>query len=145
MCVHAVHVQACKVQSAKCNHNIACSLEIMKGMTFEICYSVAQKWRILANVDKTINFWELLGRYWDWKQFLKAKILNQVLPYNKVAVATTKKVCAVADAEGFWVAELQVQLLKIGRKSCFAYLLYSCIMCAYFSKSSTNFPGTLLE
>ena len=39
--------------------------------SFGVSYdSVAQKWRILA------IFWELLGRYWDLKQCLKAKILN---------------------------------------------------------------------
>ena len=46
--------------------------------------------------------------------------------YNKVAGAgancdpQNSKLRTVAGAEGFWVAELRVQQLKIGSKSCFA-------------------------
>ena len=32
------------------------------------------------------------------------------------------KLCAVAGAEGLWVAELRVRQLKIGRKSCFEFI-----------------------
>ena len=45
--------------------------------------------------------------------------------FNKVAGALAScdhqksKLRAVVGAEGFWVAELQVRQLKIGRKSCF--------------------------
>ena len=45
--------------------------------------------------------------------------------YNKVAGAgancdhQNSNLRAVAGAEGFWVAELQVRQLKKGRKSCF--------------------------
>ena len=48
------------------------------------------------------------------------------LKFNKVGVALASrdhqksKLRAVAGAEGFWVAELQVLQLKIGNKSCFA-------------------------
>ena len=46
--------------------------------------------------------------------------------YNKVVVAGAScdyqkcKLCAVAGAKGFWVEELRVRQVKIGRKSCFA-------------------------
>ena len=48
-----------------------------------------------------------------------------IYEFNKVAVALAScdhqksKLRAVASAEEFWVAELQVRQLKIGSKSCF--------------------------
>ena len=68
---------------AKCDRNIARFFgndernndEIL--VSFGVSYnSVAQKWKILAIFDKKLKFWELLGRYWNLKQCLKAKILN---------------------------------------------------------------------
>ena len=78
----------CIFRLAKCDRNIARFFgnnernDDWNVFSFGVTYdSVAQKWRILA------MFGELLGRYyWDLKQRLKAKILNWVLLYNKVAV-----------------------------------------------------------
>ena len=56
--------------------------------------------------------------------FSKKKLGPKSSAYNKVAGAgancdhQNSKLCAVAGAEVFWVAELRVRQLKIGRKSC---------------------------
>jgi hypothetical protein len=59
---------------------------------------------------KKLILGKLLVSYLDLKQCLTAKILNQVLLYDKIAVAVAScdhqksKLCAVAD--GFRVVEL---------------------------------------
>jgi hypothetical protein len=47
---------------------------------------------------------------------------------------------AVAVAEVFWVAELQVWQVKIGSKSCFVDLIKTClILLNFYSTNSINF------
>ena len=91
-------------------------------LSFDVYYDfVAQKWRILEifHTQKKSILGKLLARYWDLKQWLKAKILKLWL---QLPVATIKKskLRAVAVSDGFWVAELRVRQVKIGHKSCFA-------------------------
>jgi hypothetical protein len=123
----------CILRLAKCDRNITHYFgnKERNWLSFGISYNfVAQKWRILEFFYKKINF----GSYWDLKQCLKAKIINQVLLYNKVAVASCdhqkSKLRAVAVADGFWVAELQVRQVKIGSKSCFAKYSQSIVFCS---------------
>ena len=56
--------------------------------------------------------------------YITATCLNSVLLFNKVAVASCdhqkSKLREVAVANDFWVAELRMRQVKIGRKSCFA-------------------------
>ena len=65
---------------AKCDLNIAHYFGNNERtlLSFGLSYDfVAQKWRILANFSQNKPiFGKLLGRYWDLKQCLKAKILN---------------------------------------------------------------------
>jgi hypothetical protein len=74
---------------------------------------------------KKLILGKLLVSYLDLKQCLTAKILNQVLLYNKIAVAVAScdhqksKLRIVAVSDSFWVAELRVRQFKIGSKSCF--------------------------
>ena len=61
----------------------------------------------------------------------------------KVALAScnhqNSKLCAVAGAEGFWVAELRVRQLKIGRKSCY----YGFLIKILEKKTGNTGPGPL--
>ena len=114
----------CIFRLTKCDRNIAHFLVLMKEMTIECCLILILQlknggfYNFLTN--KSI-FGKLLGRYWDLKQCLKAKILNQILVCNKVVVASCdhQKSKLSTVVEGFWVAELRVREVKIGRKSCF--------------------------
>ena len=71
-----------------------------------------------------------------------------MLKFNKVALALVLASCdhqkyklrAVAGVEGFWVAELRVRQLKLGRKSCFGnFLVLYCISTVF----TTKFTGTV--
>ena len=93
--------------------------------------SVAQKLRIftIKAIFDPQNSFSTNSR--DDKIKIKAEIKSFNMRYYKnliklwsVAIASCdhqkSKLHTVASAEGFWVAELWVRQLKIGRKSCFA-------------------------
>ena len=92
----------------------------MSVVHFKACKSVTAILHIILAIMKEFAF------FWCKLQFSRSKMedFQQFWGnlYKKVAVASwdhqKSKLHTVAD--GFWVAELRVQQVKIGSKSCFA-------------------------
>ena len=104
-----------------CGSKLLCACGTHLGSNLR-CVCMRYILRLVKCDRKKYFFGKLLGRYWDLKQWLKAKILNQVLLYKKVAVARCdhqkSKLRAVAVADGFWVKKLRVWQVMLWSKVC---------------------------